>query len=299
MFSAVKASIAETENYKEAKTDEADFTIAKATVTITPDDKSSKYQDALADLTYTKTGTIGEDDLNALNITLSTTATNTSAVGEYPIKVGFTANANYDGTVNEGKYNITKTDLNVSASAYNGVYDGVAHSITVNVGESGATVYYATQELNADNYKTVGSTIAPTRTDVGTTTVYYYVESANYEPKPIAGFKDIVITKAAPAVTAPAAKTPTYTGEAQDIISAGSTEDGTIIYSLNGETYVETIPTGINAGEYTAYYKVIGDKNHKDSEAATVSVTINKAEMADKTVKDAVEVISTDRKSVV
>ncbi|MBR1855129.1 MAG: Ig-like domain-containing protein, partial [Lachnospiraceae bacterium] len=286
----VKASIAATDNYKAATTDVVDFTIAKATIIITPDDKTGKYLDALAGLTYTQTGTIyGEDNLN---ITLSTTVTDTSAVGVYPIAVGYTENANYSVTVNEGKYTITKTDLNVVASEYSEVYDGKAHGITIDVNEQQGTVYYATEELNKDNYKTAGSTTAPTRTDVGTTTVYYYVESANYEPNPIAGSKDIVITKAAPAVTAPIARTLTYTGEAQALITAGSTEDGKIVYSLDGETYAETIPTGINAGEYTTYYKVIGDKNHKDSEAAAVPVTIGKAAMENKAVADPVEVIS-------
>jgi len=51
-------------------------------------------------------------------------------------------------------------------------------------------------------------------------------------------------------------------------------------YALNGTDYSTTIPTGINAGEYTVWYKVVGDNNHNDTAAASVKVTIGKATIA-------------------
>ena len=44
-----------------------------------------------------------------------------------------------------------------------------------------------------------------------------------------------------------------YTGEPQALV-IGPT-DGTVHYSLDGENFAPEIPTGINAGEYTVYYK--------------------------------------------
>ncbi|MBQ2671080.1 MAG: hypothetical protein IJG06_10090, partial [Clostridia bacterium] len=77
-------------------------------------------------------------------------------------------------------------------------------------------------------------------------------------------------------MTDPKAKSLTYTGYAQELVTSGSAEGGTVEYSLNGTDYSDTVPTGINAGEYTVYYKAIGDSNHNDTEAKTVKVTIAK-----------------------
>ena len=85
------------------------------------------------------------------------------------------------------------------------------------------------------------------------------------------------VEKAASTVTtAPAAQKLTYTGEDQHLVTAGSTSDGGLVYSLEKEgTYTPAIPTGKAAQEYTVWYKVKGDANHKDSEPASVTATIS------------------------
>ena len=70
----------------------------------------------------------------------------------------------------------------------------------------------------------------------------------------------------------------TYTGQEQELITAGSvTSGGTMQYSLteNG-TYSQDIPTGTDAGAYTVWYRVIGDENHNDTKPASVAVRIGK-----------------------
>jgi hypothetical protein len=76
-------------------------------------------------------------------------------------------------------------------------------------------------------------------------------------------------------VTAPTAKTLTYTGSAQALVNAGSVTGGTMQYSLDGVTYSASVPTATNAGTYTVYYKVEGSH----AAAQTVSVTIAKAKV--------------------
>jgi len=89
---------------------------------------------------------------------------------------------------------------------------------------------------------------------------------------------DFEITKATPKVTAPTANTLTYNGEAQELVSAGSTDFGTMLYSLTEEgEFTATIPTGTNAVSYTVYYRVQGNENANDSAVASVTVKINKA----------------------
>ena len=87
------------------------------------------------------------------------------------------------------------------------------------------------------------------------------------------------VQKAAATVSAePTAKEDlVYSGSAQPLVTAGKTESGTMQYSTkeNGP-YDIAIPTGINAGDYTVWYKVVGDENHSDTEPVKVDVTIAK-----------------------
>ena len=89
--------------------------------------------------------------------------------------------------------------------------------------------------------------------------------------------KTYTITKAPSEVTvAPEPLPLTYTGAPQTLIAAGDAIGGTLLYSLDGNSYQTTLPTGTAAGSYTVYYKVQGDSNHKDTEVKTVAVTIAK-----------------------
>ena len=86
--------------------------------------------------------------------------------------------------------------------------------------------------------------------------------------------------------TAPTAKTNLeYSGEAQDLITAGAANGGTMKYSLSLDgTFSETIPTGIEAKSYFVYYMVEGDNNHNGvaaSENNKVEVTISPLSITD------------------
>ena len=70
-----------------------------------------------------------------------------------------------------------------------------------------------------------------------------------------------------------------YNGEAQELITAGTTQKGEIQYSLDGAIYFKELPTATNAGDYTVYYKVAGGENYKDVDAQTVVATIGKKEL--------------------
>ena len=75
--------------------------------------------------------------------------------------------------------------------------------------------------------------------------------------------------------TAPTAKENlVYNGEAQALIEAGTAEGGEMQYSMDNETWSTDIPTATEAGEYTVYYKVVGDSSHKGIEAQSITVTI-------------------------
>lgn len=69
-----------------------------------------------------------------------------------------------------------------------------------------------------------------------------------------------------------------YTGSAQELVTAGVADGGTMQYKLGTDgTWSSDIPTATNAGEYTVYYKVLGDDNHGDIAEASVTVAMAKA----------------------
>ena len=266
-----------------------DFTINKAEITITADDKSSQYLDDIAELTYQVGGEYVEGD--DLGVTLGTEATNTSDVGEYDIAVDWNGNANYDATLTNGKYTITKAPLEITASGYDAVYDGEAHGITVDVGDSDAVVYYGTEELTAENYETAGSTENPTYTNAGEYTVYFYVVSKNYEADPVTGSKVVNIRKDTPDYEVVVNNEQTYTGEELELVESAEANGGTVVFALgddaetapDDEAFSETRPTAKDVGTYYVWYKVIGDENHTDSEPVCLEAAIvePKAEKTD------------------
>lgn len=87
--------------------------------------------------------------------------------------------------------------------------------------------------------------------------------------------KEFNIVKATPAVTAPTAVADlVYNGSAQALVNAGSTDFGTLLYSLDGQNYSADIPTATDAGTYTIYYKVEGSDNWNAVAAQTIQATI-------------------------
>ena len=143
---------------------------------------------------------------------------------------------------------------NIAAAAEDvtAAYDGEAHGINISITdpESGATVSYGTAEGTYDRDS------SPAITDVADSplTVYYKVSADGYND--LTGSASVTISKAAPAVSAPTAKTLTYTGSDQELVSAGSTEGGTMYYCLGTDAttaptdsaYTTSIPAATDAG---------------------------------------------------
>ena len=68
-----------------------------------------------------------------------------------------------------------------------------------------------------------------------------------------------------------------YKGSNQALITAGTATGGTLYYKLNNGTYSKELPTAQDAGDYTVYYKAVGDDDHEDTEERSFAVTIQKA----------------------
>lgn len=81
---------------------------------------------------------------------------------------------------------------------------------------------------------------------------------------------------AASVTAAPAAKSGLrYDGTEQGLLGfVGTANGGTMHYSLDNATWSTAIPKGKNAGDYTVYYKAVGNSGYSDSAVASISATI-------------------------
>ena len=147
-------------------------------------------------------------------------------------------------------------------------YDGSEQALVTGSATGGELVYSLTQD--GEYTESV-----PTGKNAGDYTVYYKVKGdANHfdsEPQSVT----VTVRKAVSSASV-TGNDLTYDGSEHTLVT-GSATGGELVYSLtqDGE-YTSSAPTGKNAGNYTVYYKVIGDANHLDS-TGSVTVTVSKA----------------------
>ena len=126
----------------------ATLSITAAALTVTANNESFVYGGTLPQLTYQPpVGLVNGDSASVLSGQLSTTATSTSGVGDYPITQGtLSAGNNYTLTVVPATLFITPAPLTVTANSLTSVYGGLFP----------ATLTYTTQGLeNGDTAASV------------------------------------------------------------------------------------------------------------------------------------------------
>ena len=156
-------------------------TIAKAAGSISYATASigKTYGDAAFtnEVTITGDGTVTYSSSNTEVATVDATTGEVTIKGNGEATITATAadGTNYTYATKTANYllSVGTAAMEVSASGYDGTYDGQAHGITVTAPD-GATVTYGTTEGTYD------LTDAPTYTDAGTYTVYYQVTKPNY-----------------------------------------------------------------------------------------------------------------------
>ena len=118
----------------------------------------------------------------------------------------------------------------------------------------------------------------PTRTNAGQYTIWYkgHGDATHGDSEPVA--LTVTNAKSNPVVTAPTAiSNLTYNGTNQPAVNPGSTNGGTLQYSLNGTSWSTSIPTVKDAGDYTIYYRVLSDSNVNSTGASSFQFTVNRA----------------------
>lgn len=204
--------------------------------------------------------------------------------GEYDIVLELTDATKYEWATPDGddatkatlKFVVTKAPNQITALSLEGWTYGEGPKMPVATAQFGTPTfaYSATADgpfieivpTAVGNYVVKATVAATTNYDGAEKTAEFKIDRAN------AAF-----------TTVPAAvENLVYTGGALDLVTAGIADGGTMQYKLgdNG-TWSSDIPTATNAGEYTVYYKVLGDDSHSDlidDEKQQLTVTIAKAD---------------------
>lgn len=191
--------------------------------------------------------------------------------------------------------NITATNgIQVRVKETDDTYAGTAATIPITESESPYTSGVVSPTAgNKDGKITLNSTGAEYRKS-GTQTYFdvtgteitgleagnYYIRIKANGTKLSSG--EILVTlknKAAATVSAaPTANTLTYNGSEQALVTTGTATGGTMQYSLDNSNWSTTVPNGTAAGNYTVYYKVVGDADHSNTAVTgPINVTIAKA----------------------
>ena len=150
---------------------------------------------------------------------------------------------------------------------------------TLTTTPEGLAVTYASSNTNVATIVAASGDITPVAASTEAITITAsFAGNDNYKAKDAT--YALTVTKGTAVVTkAPTVKENlTYTGEAQQLIVAGMSNTGSMLYKLGADgTYSADIPTGTEAKEYAVYYKAAGNGNYNESaEGGPVLVTIGK-----------------------
>ena len=245
-----------------------------AKLTSTPQAKRLTYDGTLQDLVTVGTATGGTVvySLTPINPdnedTYSEDIPQGQNAGVYTVYYMVKGDANHEDTAS-GQVSVTidpkeitpAITLNTSGPFK---YSGSAHEPTITVEDGAVTI-------PANEY-TVSY-----RDNINAGTATVIVSNKNGGNYIVNGTAEFTITKAAPTVTDPTANPGLkYTGALQDLVTAGVTSHGTVVYSVNGGNYSAAVPAASAVGQYTIDYKVLGDGNHSDTTPATLNVSIAK-----------------------
>ena len=153
-------------------------------------------------------------------------------------------------------------ELDVTASGYEGIYDGKSHGITVDCKTEGATILYST---DGKTY----STKKPEYTNVGTYVTYYKVEKDGYTAT--TGSAVVKIKEAEIEFDADDCIV-FYDGKHRTIDLSVKTDGCKVLYSEDGINYSSKKPEYKEPGTYTVYYKIMRDNYATVTGSSTVTI---------------------------
>ena len=195
-------------NYVLTGTTMQNFSIGKATLTATADNKSIVYGDAAAVYTVTYSGFVNGENLAVIDTTAAATSdyAQYDDAGEYPISVSGASDNNYDFVYQAGTLNVDQKPVTVTFDDYSGlVYNGQERTIsatvsgTVNSDNVGLALSYSKTVKDAGSYTATAAISNTNYVLTGTTTQNFSIRKATLIAT--ADNKSITYGDAAPAYT--------------------------------------------------------------------------------------------------
>ena len=283
-----KANFAGDSNYNAASNVDVTVTVGKAanpaavtgTATVTKGgntvdlERNVTLNGATGDVTY---AIAGEANGCTLNGSMLTSGDNTGSV---TVNVSVAADNNYNALA-ATPITVTISDKGtqtITASDVTATYGDTNKKVEATTDGNGA-ISYAVKDGSADYIDVDASTGALTIKKVGTATVVVTAaETGTYAQ----ATKEVTVTinKASAVAATVTANNSTYDGTDKPLVTVtGEATGGEMQYALGTATeatqpYTTSIPSKTDAGTYYVWYKVVGDDNHSDLEAACVAVTI-------------------------
>lgn len=244
-----------------------------------------------------------------------------TAPATYHVFYRTTGDATHDAipASSDNKVTVTITKLQSTLEAPKAklglIYDGTAQDlVTAGSTNSGEMLYAANTSGELPNDASFSSMV-PTGTAAATYYVFYKTTGDLTHDAIAASLENkvtVVIAAAETTCEAPKAKVGLlYTGESQELITAGSTEAGEMLYAVNTTDelpaegdFSAAIPTGKSVATYYVFYKTTGDANHAPVAASLdnkVTVKIaradrSEAEKANKEASDYLDTLKNDSK---
>lgn len=255
-------------NFTEAS-DTENFTISKAT------DNKWQTEPSVTNFTYGDTVTnpvkyqalYGDDDVVVTYKKQGTADTPSATVptdaGTYDVTVSLAETNNYSPKLEATNLTLTISPRSIAKPSA----DTTAFTYT---GEPQTYTLY-----KSEWYTITGNT----RTDAGSQTVTVALKDKQNTLWEDGTTDDVTfpfaIAKAESSVTkAPEDAKSLYNGGNVQLITEGTAAGGTMQYSLDGENWSENIPTATDWKTYTVYYQVVGDSNHNNIEAQSLTAEI-------------------------
>ncbi len=250
-----------------------EVTIAKATPTVTPPDAAAglEYDGQSHNLCTLGSTSIGTIKYKVNTGEYSTERPSATNAGTYAIYFKVFGDDNIEDS---DEYNfeviIAMADPTITyPRAKEGlIYDGESQELIVAGSTSGGKMQY---KLDDGAY----STSVPKATDPGEYVVYYCVDGeGNYEDFAESSL-NVSIAKITPIYKAPTIiENLKYTSEAQALINEGTTDCGEMQYKLDDGDYSTLVPSAINVGTYTVYFRIVGDATHEDVDEDSLIISI-------------------------
>lgn len=242
-------------NYEIAFNDST-MTIQRKLVTVTAEDLTKSYGASDPALSAEVKGLLDGD---TVDYSLSREAGEN--IGAYRITVsGQTVQGNYEIRYESGVLYIYTQIVTVKADSTSKMFGDSDPALTATVTSGSNIIYSITRQAG----ESVGSYVIN-------------VSGERLQGNYLVIFEDgifSIMTSSSSWSVMPISNPSSFDGYEHSLITAGETAGGTAYYRLSTGEYSTSIPSAVEPGIYTIYYKILGDGNHADTREESMTSAI-------------------------